>query len=844
MARIREKHIRAAREMPIHDTWSRLGLPDVRTGAAFRSPFREDKKPSCQLGGAKNIFFDHATGESLDPIALVRKSRDCSFKEAVAFVLGRPLDDLLESQARPNSQRTSGGGSPPKQTASHTSGGSPPDAIEELARVRGWRPEAIRALGAESRNAQAPREVHFPMRDGAGAVVGFRRRRSDGKPFSNGSKAMSSKGAKNGLLCPWPFPESREVLIVEGEADACAAISAGAQAVVATPGAYASRLVVSALQKILSGREAVLFPDPDDAGREWLDRIGRALQNARCQVRFVPAEKEDLDRRLRGESLEDLVREAIAFVSGGNGTPKAPILVLPNEAHGERISDTARMLFPVLAPKHVLFQRGGRVVEVDRAGDQALFNIITADAFRSRIESDFEVVIYRAGKNGGLELKPTICSGDIARALLESSAARRDLPQISGVSNCPLIDPDGRIIGEGYDPKTGWFVASGETPPEVSLAEAVDALDALLGDFEFLSAGDRSRALAAFLTPALRLGGILKLVPCDVAEANASQAGKTYRQKIVAAVYRETPRIITQRQAGGVGSFDESLSARLAEGRPFIQIDNLRGKLDSPNLEAFMTAERFFPVRVPHRGEMMIDPSRFFIFVSSNGFETTRDFANRASIVRIRKRPRDAEFREYPEGDLLDHVRASQAYYLGCVFSIVRAWLVEGRPTTREAGHDFREWARSLDWIVQNYFDAAPLLEGHEDARERIGNPGKTFVRAVAARVEAVGKLDQQLSATDIFELAEDGDISIPGLGKPDEDAGKRLVGKIFSRIFSGSTEVEIDDYVVELGRKDVFRAQFSDYATLKTYRFRRARGLSGASATAKSAKNPTFAYD
>jgi len=462
MSRIREECIRQARETPIRDVWSRLGLPDVRTSAAFRSPFREDKKPSCQLGGAKNIFFDHATSESLDPIALVRKARDCSFKEAVAFVLGRPLEDLLEMQARPNSQRTSGGGSPRKQAASDPGGGSPPDAIEELARVRGWRPEAIRALGAESRNAQAPREVHFPMRDGAGAVVGFRRRRSDGKPFSNGSKAMSSKGAKNGLLCPWPLPEEGPVLVVEGEADACAALSAGFAAVVATPGASVPKMVVSALQKIVTKREVVLFPDPDEPGRGWLERVGRALANSRCAVRFAPADDEDLDKRLKHESnpreaLEALIRDAALFIIRDDGSGRRPQsnltpLILPNEAHGERLSDTARMLFPVVAPKHVFFQRGGKMVEVAEVDHEMTLNILGPDAFRSRIERHFEVVVYRSGPNDSLLLKPTVCPCDTARALMETLDARHDLPSIGGISGCPLIDVEGRILGKGYDP--------------------------------------------------------------------------------------------------------------------------------------------------------------------------------------------------------------------------------------------------------------------------------------------------------------------------------------------------------------------------------------------------------
>jgi len=499
-----------------------------------------------------------------------------------------------------------------------------------------------------------------------------------------------------------------------------------------------------------------------------------------------------------------------------------PPLILPNEAHGERLSDTARMLFPVVAPKHIFFHRGGKMVEIAELDGEPELYILCSDAFRSRVERHFEVLVYRSGPNDSLVLKPTVCPRDTAKALMETLEARDDLPAIAGISGCPLIDSDGRILGKGYDPQSGWFIASGETPPEVPIEEAASALSALLDDFDFLSPGDRSRALASFITPALRLGGMLNLVPCDVAEANASQSGKTYRQKVVAAIYNETPRLVTQRQMGGVGSFDESLSARLSEGRPFIQMDNLRGKLDSPNLEAFMTSERAFPVRVPHRGEMMIDPSRFFIFVSSNGFETTRDFANRSSIIRIRKRPQSASFRAYPEGDVLAHVRARQPYYLGCVFAVVRAWLAEGKPQTRESRHDFRDWSCALDWIVQNLLKAAPLMDGHGDARERVSDPGKGFIRTMAALIEAQGRLGQEYSASEIYELAEENDVVIPGMKHWNEDTGKRRIGAVFSRSLNGASELRIEDYRIVLGTKQVWRAQYSDHMALKCYTFHR----------------------
>ena len=109
MARIKDEYVQQAREVPIHEIWSRLGLPPVRPGANVCSPFREDSKPSCQVGGAKNIVFDYgSTEERLDTIALVRKVRGVNFKDAVAFVLGRSFESLIEQPQVAQTPKKSG----------------------------------------------------------------------------------------------------------------------------------------------------------------------------------------------------------------------------------------------------------------------------------------------------------------------------------------------------------------------------------------------------------------------------------------------------------------------------------------------------------------------------------------------------------------------------------------------------------------------------------------------------------------------------------------------------------------------------------------------------------------
>jgi hypothetical protein len=495
-------------------------------------------------------------------------------------------------------------------------------------------------------------------------------------------------------------------------------------------------------------------------------------------------------------------------------------VILPGS--GVTIKATAAELYKRIEPTKTMFIRGGAVVGIVENNGVLGLEVITPIAARSRFESYAKFVAYRSGRDGQLVFKPIIIAQDMAAALLESEEARTLLPKITGLINCPVIvntENGVQVVGRGYHPGTGLFITGGQLPPEIRLSDAVAAVHELVSEFDFQSPGDRSRSEASFITPALMLGGHLRgSVPADVAEADQSQSGKTYRQKLVAAVYNETLSLVTKR-SGGVGSVDESLNEQLIAGRPFIQLDNFRGKFDSTHIEALLTAEKSFPVRVPHRREVVIDPSRFFIMLTSNGVETSRDFANRGSIIRIRKRE-GYRFRQYPEGDLLEHVRACQPYYLGAVFAIIREWIERCRPRSGETQHDFREWAQTLDWIVQNILGGTPLMDGHQDAQERVSSPGLTFLRKLALVIAEQDRLGESLIASALYEIADSAVLEIPGLREPSEDKGKRLIGSIMARLFKSANTISVDEFTVTRDETETARHDGSGTYNAKHYKF------------------------
>src|SRR5258707_2922314 len=206
-----------------------------------------------------------------------------------------------------------------------------------------------------------------------------------------------------------------------------------------------------------------------------------------------------------------------------------------------------------------------------------------------------------------------------------------------------------------------------------AVEERTAALLRLLDDFSFISEADRSRTLASFISPALRLGRLLNAdFPIDLSEANESQSGITYRQKVVCRLYGVRPFVLNKNEDGGVGSLDERLSEWLLSGQPFLMLENMRGAIRSQLLESALRGEGLVQARRAYSQSVQVETDMVCWMLSSNKAETTPDLANRSIITQIRKQPPGYDFKKFDEGDLLAHVRARNDYYLSCILSVLR----------------------------------------------------------------------------------------------------------------------------------------------------------------------------
>jgi hypothetical protein len=153
------------------------------------------------------------------------------------------------------------------------------------------------------------------------------------------------------------------------------------------------------------------------------------------------------------------------------------------------------------------------------------------------------------------------------------------------------------------------------------------------------------------------------------------------------------------------------------------------------------------------------------------------------------------------------------------VFAIVAEWISNGKQRTDDTRHSFGAWNQTLDWIVQDIFDCAPLMDGHEAAQERVSNPALSWIRALALIVEKEGKLGYAMIASELVELCHLHGLDIPGAKDTDEDRAKRQVGILMRRVFHDGQEITVDGYAVKRGRRE-YRKESGDLDTTPEYTF------------------------
>lgn len=466
----------------------------------------------------------------------------------------------------------------------------------------------------------------------------------------------------------------------------------------------------------------------------------------------VPSYRE-LEAKL--QALKAQEAEADSSPAGEADTEESGFIELP--VLGRLVSHFASELGARLAESRTCFTRDRLVVEV---GAEGRVYVMTKEGFTTFIEGyvipfTWKKVKEEAEASSSAEEKlvrqvRTMSVGDAGRCL-ESLELLRRLPKLMRVNQVrlPVRRKSGAIelLPAGYDEESGILTLEDEAlqyDEDLSLDEAVDVLRDLLGSFPFEGECREDREVflashvAAMLT-AFCMGLMPEAVlPAFIYLSNRPGGGKTLLAKMaLAPVFHNPPPV----PAGNLDELDKIINTSALEAAPYLLLDNIRGVLQSQNLESFITSSSWRS-RVLGQSKTVEVDKQTAVLITGNNLTVNNDMHRRSLYVSLFVKEENNEDREI-EKPLSDYVLGSPEWrcqLLAALWALVRHWDEQGRPKPEKLKPSFEQWSEVVPGIAraagfEDCLKPAPLAQAGDERRKdmrelllelaREGKPGE-----------------------------------------------------------------------------------------------------------------------
>jgi hypothetical protein len=305
---------------------------------------------------------------------------------------------------------------------------------------------------------------------------------------------------------------------------------------------------------------------------------------------------------------------------------------------------------------------------------------------------------------------------DIAAAVL-GLREYPDARDLAGVIEAPTVRPDGSLLREpGYDAATGFLYVPSAVYPAIpdrpTKAEAQAAAEKLLYvacDFPFETEHDKAAWLSSVLSVVGR-GGIAGPVPAFLATANVAGTGKSRLAELAGLI--ATGRAPA---ADGYVADDAEMDKRLTSvaiaGDRCVVFDNAQSgsAVGCPSLDRAVTARGAYRGRILGASKMSPDiPWTAILFITGNNLSTREDALRRFVPIFLhseQEHPEERkpeEFKVYKDTrlELRAYVEANRPALVAAALTIIRAYVVAGRPREDLTPMDFPEWDRLIRQAV------------------------------------------------------------------------------------------------------------------------------------------------
>jgi hypothetical protein len=430
---------------------------------------------------------------------------------------------------------------------------------------------------------------------------------------------------------------------------------------------------------------------------------------------------------LHGHCVDRHVRDLLLFlgIEVNAARMKSTIRIIAGEIH--RVVDAAEK---ELANSRRHYQRGGLIVTV----------VTDPGTRETRIQDISPPALVRALAGAATWERFDARSEDWTRtdpparhaSVLFDSTGYHHLPVLSGLTRQPFIRQDGSLMmAAGYDPATGLFgvfdakqFSIPDKPSHKEAKEALAQLKELLQEFSFARDVDMAAALTAMLTAAVRPS--LNHAPMIHVRAHMVGSGKSYLCELITAL--ATP------QRGTPTTFpadDEEcrklLLAELLRSPAVIEFDNLTSDLIAHKSLCTVLTSEYMTGRILGVSKTATVGTRSLFLSSGNNVGPVQDMTRRCITIHLDPGCEVPAARTFNRPDLVREVLSQRGHYVSAALTIIRAWIVAGRPKSEcKSLAGFGDWSdlcrQPLLWLgLADPTESVFIAMAEDPDRETLG---------------------------------------------------------------------------------------------------------------------------
>ncbi|MFH0783216.1 MAG: hypothetical protein V2B20_14880 [Pseudomonadota bacterium] len=331
------------------------------------------------------------------------------------------------------------------------------------------------------------------------------------------------------------------------------------------------------------------------------------------------------------------------------------------------------------------YQRGGLIVTV--VTDPGTHETRVQDINQSSLVRALAGAVTWARHDGRSQKWVRIDPPARHAAVLFDAPSYPHLPVLNGLARQPYLRPDGSMMTEaGYDLTTGMFGVFNarefvvpESPTRAMAEVAMVLLKSTLNEFSFASESDLAATLAAMLTAAIRSS--IAHAPMIHVRAHMVGSGKSYLCELIttfATPQRGTPTTFPPDDE----ECRKLLLAELLRAPAVIEFDNLTSDLVAHKSLCTVLTSEYMSGRILGVSKTATVNTRTLFLSSGNNVGPVQDMTRRCISIHLDPGCETPAARSFTRPELVREVLRERGSYVSAALTIIRAWIVAGRPKT------------------------------------------------------------------------------------------------------------------------------------------------------------------